>query len=452
MLTAGISVGNPPPSPSTAAVAAAAAAAADDEAPPAARRWHREAACGQGVGGSQEAAGRGVWCVGGDIWPEQQGSDHCPVWADFSCVGGGAFPCATTGKRASLALQCWVLPFLVLACCFAMLREAVTLSSALHQSLPSARLPLLLLPACLPAAPPGAMRFAFKGSQLKLHSWLQRGESAAQLLNSDPAASSSNGSQLLHGLSTAEQQQQQQTAATRPPGNHASGSSQRQAAASGLGSPRVAAASGGGSGSASGAGAAVGKKQANLKSLFKRQQQGTQPVQLEQQQQQQPVPPPWGSQQPPSQQSQQQQGEAGPNATSDFFAAELAASTASRQQSSEAAKDAWRTIQQRFQVPQCPGHREPAVLKKVNKSGPNKGKCAADSMAGCTNSCRCQDRTVSFSAATVLLCLSRACLALQAATSTPAPAPTAPSRTASASFSSERLGGGLAGRVLHGCS
>ncbi|EFN53799.1 hypothetical protein CHLNCDRAFT_136485 [Chlorella variabilis] len=272
VLTAGISVGNPPPSPSTAAVAAAAAAAADDEAPPAARRWHREA-----------------------------------------------------------------------------------------------------------ASPPGAMRFAFKGSQLKLHSWLQRGESAAQLLNSDPAASSSNGSQLLHGLSTAEQQQQQQTAATRPPGNHASCSSQLQAAASGLGSPRVAAASGGGSGSASGAGAAVGKKQANLKSLFKRQQQGTQPVQLEQQQQQQqqqPVPPPWGSQQPPSQQSQQQQGEAGPNATSDFFAAELAASTASRQQSPEAAKDAWRTIQQRFQVPQCPGHREPAVLKKVNKSGPNKGNAA----------------------------------------------------------------------------
>ena len=56
------------------------------------------------VGGSASGRAPAVWVAAGDIWPEQQGSDHCPVWADFAVVGDGPFPCAATGKQGGV---CW---------------------------------------------------------------------------------------------------------------------------------------------------------------------------------------------------------------------------------------------------------------------------------------------------------------------------------------------------------
>ena len=98
---------------------------------------------------------------------------------------------------------------------------------------------------------------------------------------------------------------------------------------------------------------------------------------------------------PQAQQAQRQQAPAAPDAApgangvsltverqagagvaqtnSAFVAAELAAAASSHQEQTAAAKDAWEKIQQRMQVPSC-SHGEPAALKQVNKSGPNKGK------------------------------------------------------------------------------
>lgn len=67
ILTAGLSVGRPPPF------------GVDGEQQP-----QQQAGC--------------VWVAGGDIWPQQEGSDHCPVWADFACAEDMPFPCAETGR------------------------------------------------------------------------------------------------------------------------------------------------------------------------------------------------------------------------------------------------------------------------------------------------------------------------------------------------------------------
>jgi hypothetical protein len=173
--------------------------------------------------------------------------------------------------------------------------------------------------------------------------------------------------------------------------------------------------------------------------LFHKKQQGTQPLSQQhassagfsqsqgmsgpstQQQQQQQLP-----QQPqPSpgarEQQRQQQPEPGTNTDGSFIAAELAAASVSRQQSAAAAKDVWRGLQQRYQVccilcfitsfqsstssaakvtqaatgrctvrlqvPKCI-HREPAVLKKVGKTGPNRGAMAAVATLDEVYSCR----------------------------------------------------------------
>ncbi len=55
-----------------------------------------------------------------------------------------------------------------------------------------------------------------------------------------------------------------------------------------------------------------------------------------------------------------------------FVAEELAAAAASKREQRAEAQEAWKRIQQRMAVPVCK-HREAAVLKRVNKSGPNHG-------------------------------------------------------------------------------
>lgn len=238
------------------------------------------------------------------------------------------------------------------------------------------------------------MRFVFGGKQLKLHSWLQRG-AAAPMSQSSPAAG-----ELGNSLppATAEQRQEQQeapaagTSASQPSSSGQPSSnverkgtaSQRQSTAAPAGwSARSSAAASGRQASATSG--LPNRKQASLKSLFQRQQQqqpaGTPPAQQLQQQQAEAVP----SQQQQSAEAQQQQqqqqvpargkaegGSLTPSQASGLYAAELLAADTTRQQSTAAAKDAWRSLQQRFQVPQC-RHGEPAVLKRVNKSGPNKG-------------------------------------------------------------------------------
>jgi hypothetical protein len=104
VLTAGLAVGQPP----AGGAAAATSTAAGGSTGAAVRAAYVEEGRPQGQAGSgpdgtaglaAAAAATSVWCCGGDIWPEQQGSDHCPVWADFECAGGGAFPCATAGEQ-----------------------------------------------------------------------------------------------------------------------------------------------------------------------------------------------------------------------------------------------------------------------------------------------------------------------------------------------------------------
>ena len=95
VLTAGLSVGTPPPP-------------AVGQPPAGAASCNGDGGSSSGVSnGSQAvptAAAVAVWVAGGDIWPEQQGSDHCPVWADFACCSpGAAFPCASTGACCCLS-------------------------------------------------------------------------------------------------------------------------------------------------------------------------------------------------------------------------------------------------------------------------------------------------------------------------------------------------------------
>lgn len=86
ILAAGLSMGPPP-----AQLAPAAAAPASVEG----------AAAG-GCGAASMNGSSSVYVVGGDIWPEHQGSDHCPVWADIACAGGARFPCSPTGEPPPL--------------------------------------------------------------------------------------------------------------------------------------------------------------------------------------------------------------------------------------------------------------------------------------------------------------------------------------------------------------
>ena len=66
--------------------------------------------------------------------------------------------------------------------------------------------------------------------------------------------------------------------------------------------------------------------------------------------------------------------QAGPDgqAASTFLHAELAAAAAAEQQQRQAAKAFWQQVQAAQRVPDCE-HGEPAVLKRTNKSGPNRG-------------------------------------------------------------------------------
>jgi AP endonuclease-2 len=202
------------------------------------------------------------------------------------------------------------------------------------------------------------MRHAFGGKQLKLHGFLQRGaqdDMTKDLVRLSALVEETASVEAARGRAAGEQQQQQQAAPAEVPGGLPT--SRRSVPPSRARSGKAGAPS---------QPAAGGKKQATLKSMFQRQQ----PLDASQQERQLPVHS--HSQQVAPEESQQQSNAAGPSHQREQPEEEHAASQAC-QQAAAAAKDAWRSIQQRFQVPRCE-HGEPAVLKKVNKSGPNKGE------------------------------------------------------------------------------
>lgn len=92
ILVAGLPVGQPPGHGCSAAFAAL----------PASARWQGSSSDGTlGLGSGAGSTGSGgppgsVWVAASEIWKQQEGSDHCPVYADFACIGG-AFPCSARG-------------------------------------------------------------------------------------------------------------------------------------------------------------------------------------------------------------------------------------------------------------------------------------------------------------------------------------------------------------------
>lgn len=121
ILSAGLSVGQPPPGATAAAdvapqPAVSALIAQPDRVPAGdgslsgdghgqssgggssayASRFNIDGSgCGGGEGASMcRAADPAVWVAASEIWPEQEGSDHCPVYADFCCTTAAPFPCA----------------------------------------------------------------------------------------------------------------------------------------------------------------------------------------------------------------------------------------------------------------------------------------------------------------------------------------------------------------------
>eukprot|EP00887_Chlorella_sp_A99_P002973 scaffold24.g2973.t1 len=361
-LVAGLPIGRPPAPPPLLGAAAEAAAAEGSEA-------------ATGSASSAQPQHPQLWVSACDIWPEFQGSDHCPVVLDLACEGG-AFPCASESPELA------------------------------------------------------ARRHLFRDRQLTLHGWLQprspgvgAGEGAAPSVGGTPVAgarspgaapgmgaagaameadaepsplASTAGSQA----SQAGQQQQGQRGGQPPPAPTQQRQQQQQR------QPKPSA----GRGAASG-----GKRQQpSLKSFFlphqaapAEQGQG-QPVpavavtapavgpssqlqaslaplapQPQRDQSQQPSQQQQSRQQPlmQAQQAQQQAGGGAPHAQpppppppdAAFLAAELEAAERGRRAKLDADKAAWRGIQARMAVPTC-AHGEAVVMKKVNKAGPNKGR------------------------------------------------------------------------------
>ncbi|KAL4419789.1 hypothetical protein ABPG75_006887 [Micractinium tetrahymenae] len=367
ILTAGLYVGQPPP--------AAAAAAQPAGAP--GHGWSSGASGGlanggwgsggvsggsgaaggladggrgsSGVGGSSGGAAGLVWVAASEIWKQQEGSDHCPVYADFGC-SRGAFPCSTK-------------------------------------------------------APAAAMRFAFAAKQHKLHRWLapvQPGSSAAALVGAsgNGCGDASPASELQQAQMDQQQEQQLRGTAAGAAGAGGDGLGGLPASQAGCcasqggsqdGSRATAAAAGA-------AGKKEGKKQASLKAFFQRpaaqqqeqqQQQAQQQVQQQQQEQQtsqqepahqqQPPLPAWHPQaEPQAQQPRQQQGqqgaiEAAAAEVAGDVAEALAAIEAAKAAKQQQSKQAWAGLLAKNKPPQC-RHGEPAALLKVNKQGPNKGR------------------------------------------------------------------------------
>ena len=72
---------------------------------------------------------------------------------------------------------------------------------------------------------------------------------------------------------------------------------------------------------------------------------------------------------------------------SSFLSAELAAAEEHWQEARTEAREVWQQIQRRMQTPKCQ-HGEPALMKRVNKSGPNRGALSVGRQAAQGYPCR----------------------------------------------------------------
>ncbi|KAL4435452.1 hypothetical protein ABPG77_006214 [Micractinium sp. CCAP 211/92] len=329
ILSAGLHVGQPP-APGLATALPAPPASSPDRGNGSSDAGGHSGAAGSGSSG---AAACSVWVAASEIWKQQQGSDHCPVYADLVC-SSGAFPCSAK-------------------------------------------------------APASAMRYAFAAKQHKLLRWLAPvppgrdcREGGLPPRGAQQAQQAQQQAQQSLGPAT---ESAGAAGASAPTGSQAScGASQ--------GGSQASAPPGGAAGKKEGKKQASLKAFFQRPTAQRQQSQGQQAEQQLQQEQQQQ----WQQQQQVKQLSQQQEQQSLPEpqpqaeqreqrgaadasaasaseANAAAAAEALAVAEAARAAKQQSSRQAWAGLLAKNKPPQC-RHGEPAALLRVNKQGTNKGR------------------------------------------------------------------------------